>query len=166
MIKNKIVSLAICFVFFSLSLSAQRDTTVVTNDIPVSYNVFEVIQQDDSLQTTIKIYQDKRIENLFLDRQQASKSAVVSGYRVQVFSSNIHQTAKSAAFRVERMVMEKFPHQGIYVTYTSPFWKVRVGDFRTLEEAQAFRDELMGAFPELKREMYVVRDQISLVGSK
>lgn len=166
MIKKQYLLIISLLLLFAGKASGQKDTVVITDSIPTTYNVFEIFQSDDSIHSTIKIYQDKRIETLFMDKQLMNSSGVIAGYRVQVFSSNMHQTAKNEAFRVERLMTERFPNKGVYVTYTSPFWKVRMGDFRTLEEAREFRDELSAIFPSLKKEMYVVRDQINLAAPK
>jgi septal ring-binding cell division protein DamX len=88
------------------------------------------------------------------------------GYRVQVFSSNAQRTAKTEAFKVEKQIKDGFPEYAVYVNYTSPFWKVRVGDFKTMEDAQAFRNELNSTFPQLRSETYIVREQIHVSSLK
>lgn len=90
----------------------------------------------------------------------------MSGFRVQVFSSNVQRTSKTEAFRIEKMIKDQFPDQGVYVNYISPFWKVRAGDFRTQAAAQSFRRELIQAFPNLRSEVYTVRDKIFISSSK
>jgi hypothetical protein len=84
---------------------------------------------------------------------------------VQVFSSNQQHTAKTEAFRVEKLIRDQFPTLGVYVNYTSPFWKVRVGDFSTQAEATSFRNELISAFPTMRSETYIVKEQILISGS-
>jgi hypothetical protein len=129
-------------------------------------NIFKVLAAADSASgATVKIHQDKRIEQVVTDRKSpASQHATITaaGYRVQVFSSNTQRTAKSEAFKIEKELRDVFPEYAVYVNYTSPFWKVRVGDFRTMQEAQEFRAELIKIFPNLKSETYTVRDQVNL----
>jgi uncharacterized protein YdhG (YjbR/CyaY superfamily) len=62
---------------------------------------------------------------------------------------------------VEKEIRSVFPELGVYVSYTSPFWKVRVGDFKTTAEAQAFRPQLIDAFPQLKNAIYTVKEKIN-----
>ncbi|MDE7238043.1 MAG: SPOR domain-containing protein [Paramuribaculum sp.] len=50
-----------------------------------------------------------------------------------------------------------------YVTYNSPYWRLRVGDFRTQAEAAAAAEELRQAFPRSAKEIRVVRDNINSV---
>jgi hypothetical protein len=81
---------------------------------------------------------------------------------VQVFSSNIQQTARGRAFEIKRLVENAFPDVGVYESFSSPFWRVHVGDFRTREDAEELRVELRRAFPALQREMFITPDIINL----
>jgi len=146
---KQILFVSIFFLSCVWSVSAQR-------------NVFETFARTDSVSAEVNFFQDRRIEQLFLDRQLLSAGKEVSGFRVQVFSSNIHGTARSEAFRIKALVERDFPDVGVYETFTSPFWRVRVGDARTREEAQELLLELRRAFPAFGREMYVVQDIINV----
>lgn len=122
---------------------------------------------DSTTNATVRIYQDKRIEQLVSQKKSSSTAKLTtSGFRVQVFSSNVQRTAKNDAFRVESMIREQFPDVGVYVNYVSPFWKVRVGDFKTQAQAQALRAQLISSFPQLRSEAYVVREQILVSPAK
>lgn len=127
-------------------------------------NIFEAMQTTDSTSGAfVKINQDERIEKVVSGTKSGLKTgSTANGYRVQVFSSNVQRVAKTEAFRIERELRSAFPDQEIYVNYTSPFWKVRIGDFKTLQEAQAFREELINEFPSLKKETYTVKDKINI----
>ena len=133
-------------------------------------NIFEALSTTDSnTQATVKIHQDKRVEQLLANKKHLTNSqdqTTSNGYRVQVFSSNVQRTAKADAFRIEKQIRDQFPNQAIYVNYVSPFWKVRVGDFRTQAQAQAFRAQLINSFPQMRSEIYIVREQVSISGSK
>ena len=48
----------------------------------------------------------------------------------------------------------------VYVNFIQPFWKVRIGNFKTVEEAKAYKEELVKQFPELQAESYPVKDMI------
>lgn len=62
-------------------------------------------------------------------------SMKMQGYRVQVYSGGNSRTAKQAAERAARQVKSYFPDQPVYTHFYSPRWICRVGDFRTMEEA-------------------------------
>lgn len=129
-------------------------------------SIFESLTSTDSVsKATVKIHQDKRIE-LLLANKKLSQSQTANGFRVQIFSSNSQKTAKNDAFRIEKQIQETFPDRAVYVNYTSPFWKVRAGDFKTKFEAQVFKDKLTEAFPIMKSEIYIVPEQIFISTSK
>ena len=133
-------------------------------------NIFESLSSPDSItHATVKIHQDKRIEQLLTNKRNPNSTqnqSTTNGYRVQVFSGNVQRIAKNDAFKIERQIRETFPNQTVYVNYSSPFWKVRVGDFSTHAQAQSFRSKLIEAFPNLRSEIYIVREQIIISASK
>lgn len=123
-------------------------------------NIFESLAESDSItRASVKIQQDARLVKLVVCDPD-SKPQTVSGFRVQVFSTNIQRTGKVEAFKVEKQILEAFPEAAIYISYISPSWKVRVGDFTSQAQAQSFRNELVEALPNLRSQMYVVPDQI------
>lgn len=150
-----------------LALITGSIQTVVSQEA-ATRNIVKALQTPDSVTgARVNIYQDKRVDMLLAGRHaNAGSKKTAQGYRVQVFSSNTQRTAKTDAFRIERQIKEAFPDANVYVNYISPFWKVRVGDFLSHEEAQRFRQELTEAFPQFKSETYIVREQIFLPSNK
>jgi len=133
-------------------------------------NIFETLSTpDSSSHASVKIHQDKRIDQLLSNKRKLNNTqdqSTSNGYRVQVFSSNVQRVAKNDAFRIEKQIRETFPDQTVYVNYSSPFWKVRVGDFISHYQAQTFRSKLIEAFPAMRSEIYIVREQIIISASK
>ena len=131
-----------------------------------SRTIFENLRSNDSTSRgSVKVYQDSRIDQLVNEHKSISeaKSTITgNGYRVQVFSSNVQRTAKAEAFKIEKALRDEFPDYEVYVNYTSPFWKVRVGDFKTFNDAQELRRELIAVFPNLRSETYTVKDVVNL----
>lgn len=84
------------------------------------------------------------------------------GYRVQVFDDNNPRTAKAQAEERCRMIESKFPEFRAYVQFNSPYWRVKVGDFRTRSEAEAAMGAIRGAFPQIGSQLRVVRDKINV----
>ncbi len=133
--------------------------------------VFGVFAEDSipriirHMQDNVTVVQDSAITKLMLDKQSGKerKQVEVQGYRVQVFSSNHQQTAKTEAFRIQKLIDDSGLETEIYVQYNPPFWKVRLGNFRTLEEAQLFKEEVIGKLPELQGNTYPVRDKITVM---
>lgn len=91
-----------------------------------------------------------------------SGSTRPAGFRVQVFSDNNVRTAKSEASSKERLISSKFPQYATYVRYTAPYWRLKVGDFRSQQEANAAAEELRKAFPSYAKEIRVVPDRINI----
>ena len=71
------------------------------------------------------------------------------GYRIQLFSDNKRNSREEAELRSD-VVAQDMPQIPIYVTYLSPFWRLRVGDYRTYEEAntqmQLFKEKVSQVF--------------------
>lgn len=91
---------------------------------------------------------------------QMSRGKVV-GYRVQIYTDQNVRTGKSEARNRERIVGRSFPQYSTYVSYSSPYWRLRVGDFRTQQEAQKAAAEIKRAFPRFSRDVRIVRDRIN-----
>ena len=111
----------------------------------------------------VEIVQDSMMAVL-LDEVINGKHEIVEmdGYRVQVYSSNQQQTAKTEALELEARLKEKVS-QSIYVQYIPPFWKVRLGDFRTYDEAREYKKLFVQLFPSMMGDTYIVRDKIQVV---
>ena len=86
----------------------------------------------------------------------------MSGFRIQVFMSNDQRTARKVISDKVSLIQEIFPEVTVYRGYTAPNWKLLVGDFRTKEEADVFKQKLLSSIPNLGKEMYVVSDKINI----
>lgn len=82
-------------------------------------------------------------------------------YHIQLFSSN-NADAKQQAEKFAQKVRNSFPDLPTNVSYVSPFWRLRVGEYRSYEEAQAMQLLLKAKFPELERGMLVIRDRVDI----
>ena len=113
----------------------------------------------------VAVHQDSVIHRLLNDKIAGieHKETEAQGYRVQVYSSNNQQTAKNEAFDMEQRLSKLHIDQPIYVLYNAPFWKVRVGDLRSQDDATVLRDELVKLLPDITGDIYVVRDKITII---
>jgi hypothetical protein len=87
----------------------------------------------------------------------------ISGYRVEIFFSSAND-AKEQALNKKKEFLSKYSEYNVHVKYRAPNFSVRVGDFRTKNEAlklhRKIRKDYPGAFivpdlinfPELKPE--------------
>ena len=111
----------------------------------------------------VQVVQDSAMVML-LDEAVNGKHELVEmdGYRVQIYSSNQQQTAKSEALELEQKLRDAV-NQTIYVQYLPPFWKVRIGDFRTYDEARDYKKQFVALYPNLMGDTYIVRDKIQVM---
>ena len=128
-------------------------------------NIVKSLERNVPGQGKVSIHQDARIEALIgseyiptgSEDQKVIKS---SGYRVQVYAGNNTREAKNDAYRVASRIKEYFPELTIYTSFNPPRWLCRVGDFRSIEEADAMMRKLKatGVF----KEVSIVKDQINI----
>ncbi len=79
------------------------------------------------------------------------------GYRIQAFTSSSKQEAQQRA----RQLAAKFPNYRTYIAFKSPTWRLRVGDFKKHNDAQAAMQRMRAAFPAYAGQMSVVKDHIN-----
>lgn len=91
-----------------------------------------------------------------------SPASTRGGYRVQVFDDNNPRTARAQSEARRRQIVEAFPQWPCYVSFNSPYWQVRVGDFTTRGQAEAALAEIRDAFPATSAYIRVVRDKINI----
>ncbi len=95
-------------------------------------------------------------------RRKKTVSANPVGYRLEIYQSNDQRVGQGEANRIRAMLTGKVTVP-IYVRFYTPFWRVRIGDFRTLDEAQEYKRSFLQRFPGMSRQTYVVRDHIKAV---
>jgi hypothetical protein len=110
------------------------------------------------------VYQDSMVRQLMIDKQLGIQrgKVEVDGFRVQVYSSNQQQIAKNESLILQQE-LEKVLSKTVYTISEPPFWKVRVGDFLTREDAMLYKNELVSQFPDLQSSAYVVPDKVIVV---
>ena len=145
----------VCFACISPAAMAQKD-------------IVKSLESDVAGQGKVSIHQDARIAALIgshAGNATLSTSAdgvqrvlKTQGYRVQVYAGNNTRAAKQAAHQQAQKVKELFPELTVYATFAPPRWLCRVGDYRSIEEADAIMRKLRssGQF----KEASIVRDQI------
>ena len=129
-------------------------------------NIVDRLEQTVPGQGVITIHQDERLDALlgmvYDPAMSKGKKIQTVGYRIQVFSDNNQRTAKAQAQARERNISVQFPELRVYRLYKSPSWRVRVGDFKTRNEAEQVMQEIKEAFPAYASEVTIVVDKINL----
>ncbi|MEC5148347.1 SPOR domain-containing protein [Chitinophaga sp. 212800010-3] len=92
----------------------------------------------------VRVVRDGRVDALIKKQIYINTLAIrnQSGFRVQVISTNKRGDASEAKAKV----MQLFPDYRTYLDYQAPYFKVRVGDFKSREEASELRDKLSDMF--------------------
>ena len=136
------------------------------------------IQRDEEGQGRVNIEQDPEIERLVNGGSQSATSQNspattadsttvaadstlsdikimshrirTNGYRVQVYAGGNNRKSKTEAYHVAGLVHTYFEDVPVYTHFVSPRWICRVGDCRTMEEANELMERLRqtGQFPE------------------
>ena len=93
------------------------------------------------------VNRDPRIDLLLEKHRQYNQSNPgVDGFRVQIFFDSGNNSKKAAQTARERF-MEVYPEISAYLTFNAPYYRVRVGDFRTKLEAEGFLFQLSSNYP-------------------
>lgn len=104
----------------------------------------------------VEIVKDDRITTLLWKHKIINEKQKIYGWRVQIFFDS-GNNSKSRAFSKKGLFMAKHPDVGSYMTFQSPNYKIRVGDFRTRMDAEGFKQQILGDFPDA----FVVKDEIN-----
>jgi hypothetical protein len=79
----------------------------------------------------------------------------IPGYRLQVISTQ----DRNKVFAAKAKILQQFPDLKPYLMYQAPNYKLKVGNFRTQEEAEESQQELSKLFP---TGLFVIRDIIEV----
>ena len=118
-------------------------------------------------QGQVVIHQDVRIDALlgtkFVKNSASTDSNILKarGYRVQVYAGKNSRLARQEANEIAEEIRTDFPDFSVYVFFQPPRWLCRVGDYRSIEEADAVMRQLKatGKF----KEVSIVREQINIL---
>ena len=99
-------------------------------------------------------------DSMALDSLSLGPKVKISGYRIQVYFGDNSRKGKTEARAAGLRFRNSFPELPVYVSFVSPHWLCRAGDFRTMEEAsetlRLIRE--MGIF----REAVIVKSKINV----
>lgn len=168
MLRNLFV---ISLLFVSSTLLAQVSETSngnasgsVDSDAVILPSIVERINTIEPGKGRVKVVQDKLVDNRIGRPKKVAtlrdEYMEMSGWRVQVFAGNNQRTSKEEAFQKETEIKLSFPEMPTYVQYTAPFWRLRVGDFRTYMDASDVLATLKRSFPSFGREMSIIKETI------
>lgn len=124
----------------------------------------QVISTDENTQESnlpeiiknLNVTQDSRIDKMLSWHIENNKiKNKIDGYRVEIFFSS-DLDAKVEALNIKEEFLEIYPNYNVHVKYISPNFRVRVGDFRTKNEALKLYKEIKDTY----RVAFIVSDAI------
>lgn len=159
------LAIIICFLTI-ISLTAQnfnnqtisnvglQDTTLfeitpepVLDSTLVGTSVFELADSTNfSTLGKSNINQPLYMEDAFNRFVDSNSKNTQHGYRIRVFFSNT-QDARGESEELEKEFKENFPLIPTYRSYTTPYFKIVVGDYRTKSDAMHVYDSIKSVFP-------------------
>ncbi len=78
-----------------------------------------------------------------------------NGYRIRLFFDN-RQSARMESEEITEAFKEQFPDIAVYRTYSTPYFKVAAGDYRTKSDAIKAFNSVKGLYPKA----IIVKEQI------
>ncbi|MDR3711852.1 MAG: SPOR domain-containing protein [Puia sp.] len=140
-------------------LLAQTDSSAPAS--PVTVITIAGPGANTSAAGTVVVHKDPRIETLIKKQAQINEVTTrdsrrnVPGFRIQVIQSR----DRNKVFAEKTKIYQQFPDLQPYLVYQQPYYKLKVGNFKTQEEAEDFQKQLTKLFP---TGLFVVRDIIDV----
>ena len=110
---------------------------------------------------TVKLIKDPRVDVLEKKHIEINEfntrdaRRFVQGYRLLVINTNDRNKANEAKAKVYKT----FPELKAYLVYQSPFYKLKVGNFKDQKEADVYLKKVQLYFPAT---VYIIRDMIEV----
>ncbi len=111
-------------------------------------------------QVELTVPQDSDSTSTVADSISLGPKVRINGYRIQVYFGDNSRRGKAEARAAGLRFRNSFPGMSVYVSFVSPHWLCRAGDFRTMEEAREVLRQIreMGIF----REAVVVKSKVNV----
>ena len=116
-------------------------------------SIFSVLARDAK---GVSVSQDPGIVTAMTAHISYNRRKKMNGYRVRIFFDN-KQNSRGASEAAMNRFRGAFPGYSAYRSFTSPHFKVTVGDFRTKSEALRLLNRVKGMFPSA----FIVKEQIN-----
>jgi len=105
----------------------------------------------------VKIIQDSRVDSLVkMHIELNKKNPHIAGWRINIFFE-AGNNSKKMAMEAKAKFVQSYTNVPCYVVFQEPYYKVRVGDYRTEMEAEKFLKKIVDEYPN----SFVVEDEIN-----
>lgn len=95
----------------------------------------------------VELSQPVEMSGAYRKYMKANGEKKRNGYRIRLFFDN-KQTARMESEELEKAFQEQFPLIPTYRSYTNPFFKVVVGDYRTKSDAIRELNKILPFYPQ------------------
>jgi hypothetical protein len=113
--------------------------------------------QGQNLSERRNVTQDEKVDVLLNTWRQENRTTGMTGFRVQIYSAAGNRS-KLLTDREKASFDASYPGVRSYIIYDEPYFKLRVGDFRSRLEAEKFLREVSPKF----NSSIIVTDRINL----
>lgn len=115
--------------------------------------------------TSVIVHKDARIDLLVKKKAAINKAAKLAntrsmrGYRLLVLNTNNRNDAVAAKSKIYNF----FPELKSYLSYQSPYFKLKAGNFKTRTEAERYRKNMNLIFP---KGVFIINETIEIKPEK
>jgi hypothetical protein len=104
----------------------------------------------------VEVYQDSRVDSIVkMHVRYNSTQSTFEGYRIQIFF-DAGNNSLSGAQAAQANYQMLYPGDTAYISFVEPYYKVRIGDFRTRLEAESYLHQIIRDFPNA----FIIKDKI------
>lgn len=113
------------------------------------------------VENSVTVFKDARVDVLLkkqaevndLSTRNSAKRRNTRGYRILVISTN----SRDEAITAKTAIYNYFPELKVYMWHQSPYYKVKVGNFISRNDAAVYQKKLSPVFP---RGVFIMNDII------
>jgi hypothetical protein len=121
---------------------------------------------DSANENKVTVIKDYRMD-ILARRESEINTAILKtqartakGYRLMVLNTN----DKDYAFKFRAELLQRFPEQKLYMWYSNPYIRIKFGNFKTKEEADYYKKEILRVFNDAN--IYLLTETIEVAPDK
>ncbi|MEO7524443.1 MAG: SPOR domain-containing protein, partial [Ferruginibacter sp.] len=116
---------------------------IITNIVIIA-GWAQALGTDSIIRGNVTITKDSRIDLLGkkmadYNESLANKIHLVKGYRLTLLST----TDRNQAIQIRSQLLQQYPDQSVYMTFQSPYIRLKFGNFIERDDAEQMRKELI-----------------------
>ena len=110
---------------------------------------------------SVVVHKDPRVDSLVSKQIQINEATTrdsrrnIPGYRILVITSN----DRNKVYDAKAQIYQQYAELRSYIMYQPPNYKLKIGNFKTQEEAQVYVDKLIKLYP---TGVYIIHDVIEV----